>query len=170
MIENISTPELAWSLLAMLGLAVSLIMLGEVFADYRFVKISGQNGALRLIAGQHVRSELRRVLEFVGFLALGVAAGLTPPPIREDISNLATIFSVVFFGVELINLIDSLLDYRDRVRLITSNLSIAKGKTEKTLSEAIDAAVEEAANGEPQRVKIVADEPVPVIVAEREPK
>ncbi len=107
---NNETIDIAWTVLAALGLAITLWAMWDAWGDWQLTKAAGLRGPRRIGAFQGFRSEvLRVVMQFI-FLLMGLAAIYDSP--------LASITPLGFVLVEASIVTGAILDRHTRARLI----------------------------------------------------
>lgn len=110
---NFSLVELIWTALAFAGMYFSGLNAWEAASDFR--ALSGRQNGRRRIATDHVRHESSRIVIFFLYTVIGIWAGLTAPPPTDGVS----ILSVILVGTSAILVVNSILDRRSRVYLMT---------------------------------------------------
>jgi hypothetical protein len=110
-----ATPlEITWSLLALIGLIVTLSNVGEAMRDL-ILGLTGIGGPLvPVVAWNNVRNEIVIALMLSGFLIIGLVAMTTPtnPDSGSDVGR--TVVGAVLIGLELLTVINSFVNRRDR--------------------------------------------------------
>ena len=99
--------ELAWTLLCLLGISVSVWGVRDANASVRVFEADG-NGYLDMARG-HRRAEIVRGLIHVILLTMGLPAALNPEPVRFSL------FVAELMAVNVLLVLNSLLDLRLRL-------------------------------------------------------
>lgn len=112
--------EIVWSLLALLGVLFAIRHVGRAAGDLRWACAVSAEPATLLVARQNLRHQFSRFAKLVICLGVGVAAMLTPTPIESPTvpSMFVTITAVALLTMEAIMVFDTLMDYRDRRKLL----------------------------------------------------
>lgn len=118
---NASWPEVAFAVVALAGLLVTLWNARDAYLDRAALRASGRNGARKIVANDNIRRERDRVQKLGIFLALGGIFMLNAPANPDrPITPLGITFSVALIAVELLLAKGSILDRLARKRLIDS--------------------------------------------------
>lgn len=100
--------ELAWTLLSLLGVSVSVWGVQDAQRSVRVFTVDG-NGYLDVAKG-HRRAEVIRGIVHLILLAMGIPALLNPTPVA------ASVFVAALMAVNALLLLNSILDLRLRLR------------------------------------------------------
>jgi 4-hydroxybenzoate polyprenyltransferase len=115
---NFSTVELAWTLIALLGMAVAFVNGREAIVDYQ--ALEGKRNGRRVVAIGNIRRETIRIFADLVFLAVGIYAGLTPANPAATFTGLLVTLALVIGSLGF-NL-NSWLDRADRIYLMRYGL------------------------------------------------
>lgn len=101
-IGPVTALEALWTLIGLVVLVIELRHLRVVSGDAVLLDAEGGNGAARLVLGE--RMMLHRTLAVVQGIvtAIGIAACVTPPPARAEVSALGIASGVGFVAMELL--------------------------------------------------------------------
>lgn len=75
---TLSDIEVAWTVVALVGLIVTCFNLREAIKDYRFLQRNEIFNGRRLVARVALKTEMTRVYVQSVFLSIGIAAGFVP--------------------------------------------------------------------------------------------
>lgn len=129
---TVAPTEAVWSVTALAGLLVTVWGLWDAYGDRRALRLSGRNGARRLVATGNIRREWSRTYVLLCFLALGVyqmqrAPVLANQPVTPG--GIALTIALVLAALSIV--VGSVLDRRERVKLLayfdTETARIAAG-------------------------------------------
>lgn len=108
---NVSTEEIAWTLPALLAFSISLGMFGWVWS--RLVLIERRIREKPLLYRRYgprwnflvllVGAMLCFTVGWLGYVAVGILAMMTPPPVTVENQESALWFAALFIGMEMIH-------------------------------------------------------------------
>jgi hypothetical protein len=129
--HTVTLPELLWTMIGLLGLAVSALNLRDALKDVEALEIAKVNGALRMVARGNATEETLRVCKAAVISSIGVAAMLIPPAVpAAPVSPLAVIVTVGLFALSTLVVAGS-VTARTR-RVLTRRYALAEARaTEK---------------------------------------
>ena len=112
------TEKYYWTAILLTGLIVNLRTLAEALRRRRLAREPGRDGALLIVAGQAVRGEAvtLAVQLLIGLLVAG--AWPFPAPVSDDGRQLYVLCGWTLAACSVVLTVDSILDLRDRRRLI----------------------------------------------------
>jgi hypothetical protein len=108
-------PVVVWLLIALVGLAVTLVGLRDALGDLAYLEQAKLNGARRLIARGNVRLEAIRSAILALFAAIGVAALFLG---HDGNAALIGAITAALIVASALLVASSILDRRDRAALI----------------------------------------------------
>lgn len=89
MLDTFSTVEIIWTLLGILGTTVGILNLWDAVLDKRAIdqmpSVDRRRKNLTIMADASVRHEILRTSKMAVVLAIGLIAGLSRPPIPDDV-------------------------------------------------------------------------------------
>lgn len=107
---NASLLEILWTVMGVIGLVFSFLNLDEAVDDWKVIRRFVPPDARHLLARQAIRTELVRVAELTGFVAIGLIAMSFP----SRSGSAAFITASVFIGLIALISANSFLDFRVR--------------------------------------------------------
>jgi hypothetical protein len=117
---NVSILEAIWTIAAMIGLMVQVVLLASAIGDLNALKRTQQNGERRIIAWQNIRNEAVRLILQSVFVWIGLVASSLPPrmPSRGGGVLTSVIIPLIYISVVVMISASSILDFRDRRTLV----------------------------------------------------
>jgi hypothetical protein len=114
--------EVVWTAAGLYGLVVTLVLARGCLVDLAVLKASSmfqQNGARHIIARQHLRNMLERVLLFALLTLIGILALFAPAPVGSEAARVRSgVFSVAVLAVEIALVLGAWWDQRDGAALL----------------------------------------------------
>lgn len=109
-----------WTAVALAGLTVQWRFLRASRQDMRWLRYSGRNGMLLLVACSHLRQARIRLGVILGYVAIGVLAIVihTDPERMLAAAIFRTLAGLVLTCGEAVLILSTWLDLRDRRRII----------------------------------------------------
>lgn len=118
MIPNtISPPEVAWTLVGLLGMSIHIVLAIVRYFDLRIAARYNKNTEeIRILGITNIRRQVVYSMAQFGMVMLGVLS-MTVPPVEREYKTVDIIGSVIFITVEVLLILNGVLDYYDNVRL-----------------------------------------------------
>lgn len=118
MIPNtISPPEVAWTLVGLLGMSIHIVLAIVRYFDLRIAARYNKNTEeIRILGITNIRRQVVYSMAQFGMVMLGVLS-MTVPPVEREYKAVDIIGSVIFITVEVLLILNGVLDYYDNVRL-----------------------------------------------------
>lgn len=136
---NLSLPLVIWTLLNLVGLAVTLVGLRDALGDLAILEQAGLNGVRKAIAHGNVRLETMRSAVLALFVAAGMVAILAPieggSRIAHNPDGVAAFATYALILASLLLVSSSVLDRRDRGALIRLSMLAAEQKAAASAEE-----------------------------------
>ncbi|MDQ3539963.1 MAG: hypothetical protein M3440_04685 [Chloroflexota bacterium] len=135
-------PEIVWSLIAAVGLVVSILAVGYALQTLHYLQAVGVNGAREKWARNNVRSESIRLAIHSISMIIGIAA-MSSLPINPDVP-IPPLSAILSFGLILISLlivVSSITEKRTRDDIVAAMVA-----EERRLAAIIPSAIEAAAS------------------------
>jgi hypothetical protein len=121
--SNATPIEVAWSTVALIGLALLLWSCWDAWLDWRALARSGRDGHLRLVAAGNVRQQILRTSVQVLFLTSGMIAILLPAPcVGMETTPFYVGVSTCLLGAQIILVAGEFLDRRNRHAVLAQSL------------------------------------------------
>ena len=117
MLENATLPEIAWTLLGLVGSLVAARATRAAFGDLAYVRRLGRNGVLKAVALNACWNEGKTLVIQLAFVVAGVVAMLTPNALRESVELHMRVIAGAFLLAEVLLVMNTVryLVYRQQL-------------------------------------------------------
>jgi hypothetical protein len=109
--------ELSYTLIALVGIVVSVLNTYDSHRIVRRVRAARMNGYRLLLAGMDRRTDARRLVVCSLLFIFGLDACLTPPNPHAKTSQLGDVLAVVLIIVLTLTILDTYRDRRERHKI-----------------------------------------------------